>query len=254
MANITSKPELKNYIMHRLGYPVIQVEIDTNIDGQMDMVIDETIQDYQELNSSEGNYLHYTSILVSAGVGEYHLSGHNIEAVYDLDLAMDLYGINVLFSPEHILLYDQWVNKGNYPGGPGSRGSSNNGLVITEYQTAMQYVEQIKVMFGKQHTAKWHKEREILEIMPPPKQCGVGMIALYKRTEAEYLYNNRLVKKLAIARCKEQWGLHIRKYGVTLPDGITINGDPLISEGREDADKWYEEIRKESAPPDFMVG
>jgi len=254
MARITSKQELKSYILHMLGYPVMQVELDTTLDGQVDMIIDNAIQDFQELNSSEGNYLHYTSILVSAGVSEYSLSGHNIEAIYDLDLAMDLYGINVLFSPEHILLYDQWVNKGNYPGGPGSRSSQNTGLVITEYQIAMQYVEQVKVMFGKQHTAKWHKEREILQIIPPPKQCGVGMIALYKRTEAEYLYNHRLVKKLAIARCKELLGLHIRKYGATLPDGITINGDALVSEGREDAEKWYNRIYEESAPPDMFIG
>jgi hypothetical protein len=80
------------------------------------------------------------------------------------------------------------------------------------------------------------------------------MIALYKRTRAEYLYNNRLVKKLAVARCREQWGMHIRKYSVTLPDGITLNGDPLVSEGREDAEKWYNRMYEESEPPDFMIG
>jgi len=254
MAKITTLSGLKNYIMHMLGFPVMQVELDTTDDGQMDMVIETTVQDYQELNSSEGNYLHYTSILVSAGVSEYNLSGHNIEAIYDMDLAMDLYGINVLFSPEHVLLYDQWVNKGNYPGGPGSRSTSNTGLVISEYQVAMQYIEQIKVMFGKQHTAKWHKEREVLEILPPPKQCGVGMVALYLRTEAIYLYNNRLVKKLAIARCKELLGRVIRKYAVTMPDGITIDGASLVSEGREDENKWYEEMRSESARGDFFIG
>jgi len=254
MARITTKQGLKEYILLRLGHPVIQVEIDSTEGGQLDKIIEETVQDYQELHGMEGSFLYHTSFLVSAGVAEYNLSGHDIEAVFDMDLGLGLYGINVLFSPEHILLYDEWVRKGNYPGGPGSRGTSNTGLVLSEYQTSMQYLKQIDVMFGKGYTGQWLNGPEILRILPPPKQCGIGMLAVYKRTAAEYLYNNRLVKKLCIARAKIQWGIHLTKYGVTLPDGITINGQDMMTQGLDAEEKWYDEIRKESPPNAFFVG
>lgn len=254
MARITTKQELREYILYQLGYPVIQVEIDASENGQLDKIIETTIQDFQELNTPDGNFLYYTSFLVSAGVSEYRLSGHDIEAIFDIDLGLGLYGINVLFSPEHILLYDQWVKKGNYPGGPGSRGSSNTNLVLTDYQLSMQYLKQIDVMFGKGYTGQWFKGPEIIKINPTPKRCGIGMLAVYKRTAAEYLYNHRLVKKLCVARAKIQWGIHLTKYGVTLPDGITINGQDLMTQGRDDENKWYEEIRKESAPSEFFCG
>lgn len=254
MPNITTKDEFKDYILKRLGFPVIQVEIDSSLNGQMDDIIDDTVQDFCRYNFDEGSYLHYTTLIVSAGISEYSLSGYNIEAAYDLDLSFGYDGINVLFSPTHVLLYDQWVNKGNYPGGPGYSYAENNGMYITEWEIAMEYLEQIKMSFGKHYRAKWHKGREVLEIIPTPQQCMGGMIALYIREKAEYLYNHPLVKKLAIARCMILWGIHLTKYNVTLPDGITINGQDMVSKGERDEEKWFDRLFSESQPPDFFIG
>jgi hypothetical protein len=195
----------------------------------------------------------YTTIKTSAGVSEYSLEDYDIEAAYDLDISFGLTGINTLFSAEHVLLYDQWVNKGNYPGGPANP-LGNTGLVMTDHEIAMEYLQLIKVKFGKQYRAKWHAGRKVLEIIPTPKQCMIGMIGLYMREKAEYLYDHPLVKKLAVARAMIQWGWHLAKYNVTMPDGITFNGQDLVQRGMEQEEKWLSRMEEESAKPDFFIG
>lgn len=252
MAKITTKAEFISYIFRKLGHPVINVEVAPE---QMEDVVQDTVDDFFRYNVDEATYLQYTTLVVSGGVSEYSLAGYNIEAAYDLDLSFGLDGINTLFSPTHVLLYDQWVTQGNYPGGGGQAGyGSNGGLIMTEWEIAMQYLEQIKMSFGKQYRAKWHAGREVLEIIPTPQQCMCGMIALYRRENVENVYNHPLVRKLAVARAKIQWGIHLTKYNVTLPDGLTINGRDLISDGKEEEEKWFDRLTSEGQPVDIFIG
>ena len=127
-------------------------------------------------------------------------------------------------------------------------------MILSGYQIGMQYLEQAKMMFGKHYTIKFNKAKETLIITPTPEHCMIGTVGLYRRMDAEKLYSNHLVKKLAVARAMKLWGLHLGKYQITLPDGITMNGFELMRMGREDEDKYLEWMRKESEPADFFVG
>jgi len=250
MAKITTLDGFKTYILTRLGHPVINVEIAPE---QIEVIVQDTVDDFFRYNADEATYLQYTTLVVSAGISEYSLEGYGIEAAYDLDLSYGLDGINTLFSPTHILLYDQWVTQGGYPGGPGA-GAGSTGMVLTEWEIAMEYLEQVKMSFGKHYRVKWHGGREVLEIIPTPEQNMCGMVALYKRENVENVYNHPLVRKLATARAKIQWGLHLSKYNVTLPDGLTINGRDLISDGQAEEEKWFDRMISESQPIDIFVG
>ena len=42
MPNITTKEEFKEHILYKLGFPVLNVEIDSSVDGQMDRIVDDT--------------------------------------------------------------------------------------------------------------------------------------------------------------------------------------------------------------------
>ena len=247
--------EFRTYIFTMLGYPVHNVEI---AEEQVDVIIYDTIQDFHTYNYGPGGGtdLEYTTLLVSAGVSEYHVDDSNIEAAYDIELSNGSDGINTLFSPMHLLMYNDWVTNGNYPGGPGSAYGigGGSGLILTNYQISMQYLEQANMMFGKHYTVKYNKPRESIVITPTPEECAIGTIGLYTRAAAEKLYNNHLVKKLAVARAMKLWGLHLGKYQLTLPDGITMNGFEIRNMGVEEEEKILEWMRKESEPIDFFVG
>jgi hypothetical protein len=46
----------------------------------------------------------------------------------------------------------------------------------------------------------------------------------------------------------------LKKYSVTLPDGMGITGSEMYSEGMAEEEKILEDIRLMSAPVDFFIG
>ena len=262
---ITNIEEMRNYVLQKLGAPVIVVEVAPE---QIDICITDSVQDFHRYNYGDGTYLEQTTLLVSAGVDEYSVSGMGIEAAFDINLSFGIDGINTLFTPTHMLLYNEWVTNGNYPGGGGLGTGAGFGYMgnasgarfggslgpLTQYTTAMQYLEQNRMYFGKHYIIKYIYGRETLKIVPTPQRCMVGSIGLYKQADAIQCYNHPLVKKLAVARAKQQWGLHLTKYNVTLPDGLGLQGQDLISQGREDEDKLMDRLQSESLPIDFFIG
>ena len=260
---ISTLDGFREYIYTRLGQPVINVEIAPE---QIDIAIYDTVQDFQRYNYGEGTYLDYTTLCVSAGVSEYSVKGSSIEFAYDIDLSYGMGGINTLFTPIHMMMYNTASQPGGFLGGGtgggiggmGPAGTVGPGGIqqgvgpITQYETAMEYYELAKMMFGRHYTVSYNLSKDALIVTPTPEETMIATLSIYRRAEAERLYNHPLVKKLAVARAKVQWGIHLTKYGATMPDGISINGQDMMSQGREDEDKYLEQMRKESDPIDFF--
>jgi hypothetical protein len=245
-------PEMKQHVLTRLGHPVVNVEL---ADEQLEIIISDTIQDMNRYHYGDGVDLQNTTLLVSAGVSEYYVGDSGIEAAYDIGLST-MGDINALFSPTHMLLYNDWVNNGNYPGGPGNALYSfgGGGGMLTSYEVMGEYMAQAEQMLGTTYTVKYNYGSQSLIVTPTPKACMIATLKLYCRADAEKLYNHSLVKKLAVARAKIQWGLQLGKYTITLPDGSTMNGFEIMNRGYEDEEIAFQRISDESEPIDFFVG
>jgi len=258
ITSINSWDGMRNYIFTKLGAPVINIEM---TEEQVDLAIEDTIRDFWHYNTGRGNYMDYIIFQTSAGVSEYPISAirdlktsatyDDIEAIYDFSVREGLDGLNTLFSPQHILLYDQYVTQGGYPGGPVD--NAGIGMTLTNFYTSMMYIESIREAFGKYYRAVWIPGKRVMKIVPTPIDCVQGVIVAYRRELATDLFNDELVRKLSLARAKIQWGRHLNKYGGTLPDGLNINGDAIFNEGKEEEEKYLEWIRSESEPPDFFI-
>jgi len=244
--------EMRQHILTRLGHPVVNVEV---AEQQLDIIISDTVQDFNRYNYGDGVDLVNTTLLVSAGVSEYYVGDSGVEAAYDIGLS-SMGDINALFSPTHLLLYNDWVNNGNYPGGPGNGMYSfgGGGGMLTSYEIMGEYMAQANQMLGTTYTVKYNYNSQTLVVLPTPQQCMIATVKLYCRADAERLYNHPLVKKIAVARAKIQWGLQLGKYTITLPDGSTMNGFEIMNRGYEEEEKWFEQMRAESEPTDFFVG
>ena len=247
-----SLSDMREYILTRLGQPVINVEL---AEQQLDVIIYDTVQDFNRYNYGDGVDLVNTTLLVSAGVSEYYVGDSGIEAAYDIGLS-SMGDINALFSPTHLLLYNDWVNNGNYPGGPGNGMYSfgGGGGMLTSYEITGEYMAQANQMLGTTYTVKYNYNAQTLVVTPTPQQCMIATLKLYCRTDADKLYNHPLVKKLAVARAKIQWGLHLGKYTITMPDGSTMNGFEIMNRGYEDEEIVFQRISDESEPCDFFIG
>lgn len=67
--------------------------------------------------------------------------------------------------------------------------------------------------------------------------------------------NDMWLKRYTTAVIKKQWGTNTKKYGnMTLPGGLTFNGQQTYDEAVEEIKALEDEARLESAPLNFMVG
>jgi hypothetical protein len=253
---ITTVTGMKNYVLRKLGYPLNNIEI---TEDQLDDAIWDSVQEFQRYNYDEGTYRDYFLLQTSAGQQDYYVSAvrdyttsatlDNVQNIWDFSISFGLDGINTLFSPTHVLLYNQYVEQGMYPGGPGSDG----GMVLTNYQTAMNYIDMINQMFGKNYSVDFLSSREVIRITPTPNQALVGVLILFRKEYAYNLYNNPLVKKLSVAKAGIRWMLNLSKYQGSLPDGLTINSGELLQYYRDEEEKALTAFFEESEPPDFQV-
>lgn len=259
MAKITTLENMITYCKVMMGAPVINIEM---ADMQFEQVIEDECNNFSRYCYEEGNYQDYVIIQSSAGVSDYPISGiwdsangrylENVQGVYNLNMLDYLDGINLMFSPTHILLHDEWVEKGNYPSRNAGMGTA--GLTLTNYDIAMMYLKDINMTFGKAYTVRYIQGKEMLKIVPTPQQPLIAVLSLYRKLDDMYLYNHPIVKRMCTGAAKKLYGNILRKYQGTLPDSLSVNGDAFYSDGVEEYNKAIEDCVKQSAPPDFFVG
>lgn len=246
MAQIKTLEQMRDYIKLMLGFPVMQVEVD---DSQIDQNVEDSIEFFQKYNTGEGSYLSYLVFNLSAGQSEYSLSGY--EGCFDISLSIGIDGINTLFSPSHELLYSDFVRKGSIFGAENPDYSP--GLILTSWDSAMQYLQEVKNKFGRMYTISYNANRDSFMVTPTPNDNMTGVLYLYKKEDAVNIYNHPLIKKLALGKCMLQLARHSGKYNVTLPDGITINYADVRAEGQKFVDDAEAAIIGESQPIDFFL-
>jgi len=238
MAQISTAAEFKQWILTELGYPVITVEL---ADVHLQQAIDESVNDFIRYNYGEGSYKAFVGLTLSAGVTEYSLSGSGINGVVDIIMSIGGTGnINMLFTPSNMILsHMDFVKLSNF--------------MLVDWHIAMMKLAEINEYFTIQFLAKYNAAQEKLIVTPTPTENTAVMMEVYKKESAVALYNNQLVKRLALSKAMMIWGRILRKYTITLPGGGTLNGPDVFAEG----EKIYEEvmglIKGEGEPPGFFV-
>ena len=73
---------------------------------------------------------------------------------------------------------------------------------------------------------------------------------------ASTFYDDIFLKEFATALIKRQWGENLSKFdGVTLPGGVTINGQRMIEEANTEVEQIRQRVQLEyDTPPSFFIG
>ncbi len=238
MAQITTATEFKQWILTELGSPVITVEL---ADAQLQQALDEAILDFTKYNYSEGNYRDFLSLQLSANVATYDLSGAGINDVVDMIMSVGGQGnINMLFTPSNMILSPMdFVKLSNF--------------MIVDWHVAMMKLAEINEYFTVKYMGKYSTGSQQLRVVPTPTENTTVMMEIYKKETAVNLYNNQLVKKLALARAMLIWGRILRKYTITLPGGGTLSGPEILADGKEMYDLVLQQMKDESEPCGFFI-
>jgi len=233
MATPTSKSELKEYCLRRLGKPVIEINID---DDQMDDRIDEAILYYQDyhFDGTEKTFLKH-QVTDDDKTNEYITVGASTVGVVNLFDIGDATSTNNLFNVRYQIALNDLYDLSRYD-------------LVPFYMNFMniRFIEEILV--GKQglrynrHVNKLHIDMDWGKVT-----TGDYLIAeVYNKIDPEIytdVYNDRWLQRYVTCLFKVQWGSNLTKFvGMQLPGGVQFNGEQILQQGLDEKTKLEEEM------------
>jgi hypothetical protein len=252
-----TKTQLIEKVKRRLGYPMIKVELD---DTQISDHIDYARSMFIKWAVGHATQEYYFTIPLSAGEISYDMPVGCVEVVgYETDILGG--SINTLFTVENILYnlgyYDYLLTTGD----PYS---------LVSYHLAKDMLDSIDRYSPDAYNFHYHKYSNILEINPAPGTTDDGSYLLVRAffiegavpwtssyidlgrttTAVEGMYDEVWILDYVTALSKISLGYIRNKFAnfASLGNtGLTLDGDSLISEGKEEKEKLEETLRLEEA-------
>jgi hypothetical protein len=252
--SIQSKDDLCEWILRKLGAPLITIEL-----AEINIIdaIDEAVEEFTKYANQERHYVslklsEYDSLsgtgftLPDCCTGIFALEG---DSGVNLGGFQGLGGRNVIFGGN--------LNGGGFGSGIGG-GSAESWIT---YEAASQYVDQIKRMTASEYRFEYNNRTKSLTLIPDPiKQCtgspkGYIVIGCNVIREEQQAYGESWVKRYALALSKITLGMVRAKFqGVQLLGGGTIDTS-IKEEGFTERDALKEELKEtEGAFMTFFVG
>jgi hypothetical protein len=247
MAIPSTRSELKEYALRKLGKPVIEINVD---DDQLEDRVDEALKYYQDyhFDGTERTFLKhavtaddktnsYITITDSKTIGIV-----NIFDIGDATSTNNLFNIKYQISLND--LYDL---------------SSRDMVPYFMNMMNLRHIEEMLV--GKQ-PIRYNRHQNILHVDMDWGKVAVGdyMIAeVYKIIDPEIypdVYGDRWLLRYVTALVKIQWGSNLSKFvGMQLPGGVQFNGEQILQQGMEEKNHLEEEmISSYSLPVSDMTG
>ena len=292
MAKPSSRQELVEYALRRLGAPVLEINV---ADEQLDDILDDTIQHFQERHYDGviRTYLKYelTQEDIDRGSNfnpftnpEISLSVNTFAGATGVTTSKFVENSNYIQVPDHIIGVERVMvprqatgSAGYYPGlglgaggspvgmgggmlGLGGMGGFGGGDMITYYMARM-WRSTFEYLFDPAAMIRFNKrqDRLYLDINWKNLQAGqVVVIDCYRALDpAEFcqIYNDSWVKKYLVSAIKKQWGQNLIKFtGTKLPGGIEMNGRQLYDDGVKELDEIKRDMSSsfELPPLDFV--
>lgn len=242
-----NKEELKDFCLRQLGYPVIQINVD---DEQVNDAVELAFEFWNEFhfNGTERTYVKH-QITGQDLTNEYiTVSDALIGAIRVFPIGGTALAMNFFDLRYQLRLNDLWdLSSTSY----------------VNYELTMQHLATLDLLFTGQQPIRFNRLTNKLYIDWDWKndiQAGewivVEGIIITDPTTYTRVWNDRMLKKLATAYVKKQWGQNMSKFDkMQLPGGITMRGSEIREEAMNEIAGIEQEIRSTyEAPPGFLVG
>jgi len=245
MAQITNRQEFKDYCLRRLGFPVIDINID---DEQVEDRIDDALQYWQDYHFDGLQKVYYIKAITQEDINNRYIDMRPSVTKDRANNSLDIVGVTRIFpiqdSQATINMFDL-----RYQLRLNELYDFTSASYIN-YTMTMQHLRSLELLFTGEVPIRFqrHMHKLFIDWAWGPKQAGIGTIVVaecYAVIDPE-MYNSvwgdRWLKKYATALIKRNWGNNLKKFqGVQLLGGVTLNGDKIY----EDADNEARELEQE---------
>lgn len=245
---ITNLEQFKEYALRQLGEPVIVVDVTP---AQIQDAYEYALNKYNNYHFNGTERIYYRYQLTQQEIeNQYIPMDPTITGVVKVFNYSDTtYSQSSPFSVEYQLrLNDLW-----------DLGSSS----LVYYVQSREYINMLDLLLNGYPMFRFNRVQDRLYIDTSwGKKLRVGdfvMVECYRAIDPEEFikaFNDSWFKDYMVARIKLVWGSNLKKYdGVQLIGGVTVNGQQIYEEAREEVAELEESLEnKYQEPPMFMVG
>jgi len=279
MAKPSTRQELIDYCLRRLGAPVLEINID---DDQIDDLVDDAVQYFQErhFDGVERMYLKYkitqndldrgrakntngigiVTTTANSTIPGYGTTSFNFyETSNYIQVPDSVIGIEKVFKFDtssisggmFSIKYQLFLNDLYY----------FNSVELLQYAMTKTYLEDIDFLLSTDKQVRFNKRQDRLYLdIDWGSESKDNWIVLdcYRALDPasfSQVYNDSFLKKYLTALIKRQWGQNLIKFnGVKLPGGIELNGRQLYDDAERELDdiKSRMTLEYELPPYDFI--
>jgi hypothetical protein len=251
MATITSRTAFKDYCLRRLGFPVIEINVD---DDQVEDRIDDALQYWQDYHFDGLQKVYYVKAVTQADVNQRYLN--LADATDSSNTSLQIAGVTRIFP-----LYDSQASINMFDLRYQLRlnelydftSASYINYTMTQQHLRMleqQFTGEVPIRFQR------HMQRLYIDWAWGASEAPAGTIVVaecYANIDpAVYTqaWNDRWLKEYATALIKRSWGNNLKKFnGIQLPCGVTLNGDKIYQEAADEINTLHAEIGDKYGAP-----
>lgn len=247
MASVTSRSQLIDYCLRRLGAPVIEINVDS---AQIEDRIDDAFQFYREYHYDAVEKIYLKHEITAQDITNQYVELS--DAVVGVERVFPFMnkstGTNIFDIKYQILINDLYTLM------------STDLIYYTEVRQELELINQLlvgqKPIRFNRHMNRLHIDMDWAADVVPGTFIIVECWRILDPDVFTDVYNDMFLKRYATALIKRQWGDNMKKFsGVQLPGGVTLNGEVVYQEAVEEIRQIETEIQSRfELPVDMFVG
>lgn len=246
MAKPTTREQFKDHCLRRLGWPVIEINVD---DDQVDDRVDEALEFFQQFHfdGTEKTYLKH-QVTADDKTNGYLPLTENVKGVTRIfSVTSSNASVNMFDLRYQLRLHELY---------------DFTSTSYVNYTLTMQHIRTLDLLFSGEVPIRFNKHTDRLYIdMDWENDIQVGeylMLESYVIVDPETytdVWSDKWLQKYCAALIKRQWGSNMKKYvGLQLPGGVQMDGQTLFSEALQELEQLEEELRTTyETPPEAML-
>jgi len=232
MALPASREDFKDYVLRKIGAPVIQINVS---DEQIEDRIDEAISFWRDYHYA-GSQLVYL---------KHQLTQEDIDNGY-IELPPQLLGVVRIFDLSSSLSTGSGMFNVTY------QFVLNNisdivGYNVQHYYMSMQHIQFLQEVLVGRPLVRFNRNINRLyidvtkDLLVPGEYIIVEAYDIVDGETYTDVWNDRWLQNYASALIREQWGLNLTKFtNMQLVGGVQFNGEQILSEAKADRKEMEE--------------
>lgn len=282
MAKPSSRQELIDYCLRKLGAPVLEVNL---AEEQIDDLVDDALQYFNErhFDGVERMYLKYKITEDDLNRGRANINGTNRVGIVTTTSTANVDGLgelnfnfyensNFIQVPDSIIGIEK-VFKFDTSSISGGMWSIKyqlflndlyyfNSVELLQYAMVKSYLEDIDFILSPDKQIRFNKRQNRLYLdidwgaESKNKYIVIDCYRILNPNDFTKVYGDIFLKKYLTALMKKQWGWNLIKYrGVKLPGGLEFNAREIYDEGVKELEEIKSRMSQDyELPPYDFIG